>query len=84
MDKKETITENGIPYINWYNLNIILKFLFLSGWRSAFVWLMVTIASFVLRGIGVVVVLFVALITIILKGIYKKMWLPHNPEERNR
>ena len=86
MDKKKIVMEKdkGIPYLNSYNMNIILRFLFISGWRSIFVWLLITVAFAVVGVVGVFVVLFVALTTIILKGIYKKMWMKYSTDNINK
>ena len=80
--KNENI--GGIRYFNKYNLGIIFRYFFMGGWRSTIIWLFVLIATGTFKLTGAFIVLLIAISTMILKGVYRGIWKPHNPDETNK
>lgn len=70
-------------YINKYNFNLILKFWIYSGYKSIITWLFVLVAFRTFGILGGLTILFLVNVTIILKGVYMKIWKKYS-EERNK
>ena len=77
-------TQKGIKYLNKYNLNLIFRFWFLGGYKSVIAWILVFVATGTYGIRGGLVVLFLAMFTIIIKGFYKKLWKPYALENLNK
>lgn len=73
--------KKGVKYLNRYNLSIISRFMFKSGWKSVFSWLILFIVFGTYKFPGVIVVSFIMFATMILKGAYLRIWKPYDVEE---
>lgn len=72
--------QKGIRYLNRYNLSLIYRFWFLGGYKSVIAWILVFIAAGTYGIRGALIVVFLAMFTIMIKGFYKNLWKPYNPE----